>query len=63
MHYLACLLMLLVLGLISVNRATMKAEKPPIARQSCLVFGWNSVKAKKSVKTVLTTTKPQRPYP
>ncbi len=46
---------------ISVNRATMNAEKPPRARQSRVLFGWKKLKAKMIITALSSTTSGQRP--
>jgi hypothetical protein len=44
-----------------VKRATMKAEKPPSARQSRLGCRWKKLAAKTMNSSELMTTSPHRP--
>ena len=46
---------------ISVNNATMKAEKAPMARQSRLVLGWKKLTAKMMKMAELIRTRNQSP--
>src|SRR3989338_2314329 len=45
-----------------MNKATMKAENPPNARQSPGDFGCEKLKAKMRKIAILMITSPQRPY-